>query len=72
MGGGLEEFAAKRSRRPGPPCRTCALPEDLLDEVMRARQKAKPISFRLIAEYLREQGCDVTHNSLRDHFLSGH
>jgi hypothetical protein len=53
-------------------CQTCKLPKALIDQVHSGRLRDAPIPYSRIASWLKSEGHDISLQSVRNHFISGH
>lgn len=71
----LTEFADTNRRRPGPACSVCVLREtqpELYAEVVKAKQRANPISSQVISNYLRTHSQLIGQWTISNHFRQEH
>lgn len=72
VGTSLENFSEETTKQ-STTCPVCLLDDAQKAEVHAGRDRARPISYQVIAKWLREEhGASMADESVRRHFLRGH
>lgn len=72
MASSLAEYAATAASSRRRKCFTCRLPDDVLSQVEAARAQKVPVFYRVISQWLAQEGHTISSYNLRNHFQKRH